>query len=76
MNEAVSTPSQPLTPDQQLASTIAAALVANGQILEAHRESFISKLSTGKMKEQDWRSEIAASLKAKLAADVEQGEQA
>ena len=76
MNEAVTTPSQPLTPDRQLAHTIAAVLVANGQIIEAHRESFILKLSTGKMKEQDWRSEIAASLKAKLAANEEQGEQA
>lgn len=53
-----------LTPDQQLATLIAEDLVGNGTARKERMNQLISELSNGKMKSEDWRTLIAASLHA------------
>lgn len=51
-----------LTPDQQLAATISQELVTKGLVAEGKREVLATKLATGQMKAEDWRTLIAGSL--------------
>ena len=53
-----------LTPDQQLATLIVEDLVGDGTARKERMNQLIADLSNGKMKSEDWRTLIAASLHA------------
>lgn len=53
---------KPLSPNEELAVTIADALVAQGLIVERKKEELLSKLSSGNAREEDWRQWIEEAI--------------
>lgn len=57
---------QPIaSPDQVVAASVVDALLVAGLIREKSKASFISKLSTGKLTEEDWKLETQLAVTPK-----------
>lgn len=50
-------------PNKQLASVIADALVSAGLTSPSRKDSLVTKLSTGQISTEEWRTEIATQIK-------------
>ena len=68
MSRTTDSPSPELNPDQQLAATIAQELVTKGLVVDGKRSLLATKLATGQMKAEDWRTLMAASMKCESAS--------
>ena len=68
MNDTSEPPLSVLTPQQLLAEKISTALVAEGLVLEEKHTLLRTKLATGQMKEDDWRTEIARAIHTAMPA--------
>lgn len=53
------------SPDQAVAEAVVAALLPLGLIREKSKAAFVSKLSAGKVTEEDWKLEIQLAIAPK-----------
>lgn len=59
------------TPDEQLAATITDTLVKDGFLADSRRERFKTKLATGQLKAEDWRTHAAAAMQKSVSEGAE-----